>query len=75
MSCPSCFGQADGPLVDGARAGIWLLLGVVVALQGGFAAFFLYLRRRAARAADEALDEEWSRLQREAAYGDGRSRS
>ena len=74
MSCPSCFGPADGPRVDGARAGIWLLLAVVVALQGGFAAFFLYLKRKAAKAADEALDEEWSRLQREAAFGNGRSR-
>ena len=74
MSCPSCFGQADGPLVDGARAGIWLLLAVVVALQGGFAAFFLYLRRQSARAADEALDEEWARLQRQAGFENGRSR-
>ena len=71
MSCPSCFGQAEGPLVDAARAGIWLLLAVVVCLQGGFLAFFLYLRRRAARAADQALDEEWSRRQRGAAHGEG----
>jgi len=28
-------------------------------------AFFLYLRRRAAQTADRALDEEWSRLQRD----------
>ena len=62
LACPSCFGQAEGPMVDAARAGIWLLLAVVLCLQGGFAAFFLYLRRRAARAADQALDEEWSRL-------------
>ncbi len=66
-ACPSCFGQAEGPLVDAARVGIWLLLAVILCLQGGFAAFFLYLRRRAAKAADQALDEEWSRLQREAA--------
>ncbi len=74
MSCPSCFGQADGPLVDGARAGIWLLLSIVLSLQGAFAAFFLYLRRRAAKAAVEALDEEWSRLQREAAQREGSTR-
>jgi hypothetical protein len=71
VSCPSCYGQADGPMIDAARAGIWLLLAVVVALQGCFVAFFLYLRRRAARAADEALDEEWSRLQRSEAGGEG----
>jgi hypothetical protein len=62
-ACPACFGQADGPLVDAARLGMWLLLAVTVLLQGAFAAFFLYLRRQAARAADRALDEEWSRLQ------------
>jgi hypothetical protein len=58
-------------MIDATRAGIWLLLAVVVALQGGFVAFFLYLRRQAARAADRALDEEWSRLQRGAARGEG----
>jgi hypothetical protein len=64
FACPSCFSRAEGPLVDAARAGMWLLLAVTLALQGGFVAFFLYLRRRATAAADQALDEEWSRLQR-----------
>jgi len=44
---------------------MWLLLAVTLALQGAFVAFFLYLKRRARAAADQALDEEWSRLQRE----------
>ena len=67
MSCPSCFGQADGPMVESARLGIWLLLGVTVGLQGSFAAFFLYLRRRAARLRrrESEIDAEWSRLQRQ----------
>ena len=65
MSCPSCFGQAQGPLIDAARLGIWLLLAVTLCVQGAVAAFFLYLRRRAARTADQAPDEQWSRLQRE----------
>lgn len=63
-ACSSCYGLADGPMIDAARLGVWLLLGVTFAVQGGFAAFFIYLRRRAARAASEAIDEEWSRLQR-----------
>ena len=62
FACPSCFGQAQGPLIDAARVGIWLLLAVTLCLQGAFAAFFLYLRRRAARTADQAPDEQWSRL-------------
>jgi hypothetical protein len=65
FACPSCFSQAQGPLVDAARLGMWLLLAVTLGLQGAFVAFFLCLRRRAAKAAGQALDEEWSGLQRE----------
>jgi len=65
FACPSCFSQAQGPLVDAARLGMWLLLAVTLGLQAAFLAFFLYLRRRAAEAAGQALDEEWSGLQRE----------
>jgi len=65
FACPSCFSQAQGPLVDAARVGMWLLLALTLGLQGAFVAFFLYLRRRASKAAGEALDDEWSRLQKE----------
>ena len=65
FACPSCFSQAQGPLVDAARLGMWLLLAVTLGLQGAFVLFFLYLRRHAAKAAGQALDEEWSGLQRE----------
>ena len=64
-ACPSCFSQAQGPLVDAARLGMWLLLAVTLGLQGAFVAFFLYLRRQAAKAGSQAIDDEWSRLQRE----------
>jgi hypothetical protein len=33
-------------------------------VQGGFVAFFLYLRRQASRVAEAELDSEWSDLQR-----------
>jgi hypothetical protein len=69
FACPSCFGQAEGPMIDAARLGVWLLLAVVLLLQGGFAAFFLYLRRRARQAQDEAIDAEWTQLQREHDHG------
>jgi hypothetical protein len=65
FACPACFSRGEGPLVDAARLGTWLLLAVTLALQGAFVAFFLHLRRRAGKAATEALDEEWSRLQQE----------
>ena len=63
LLCASCFGAADSPLIDGARAGAFFLIGVVVVMQGSFAGFFLYLRGRARRARSQALDREWSALQ------------
>jgi uncharacterized membrane protein YccC len=63
-ACPVCFGDAEGPIIDAARLGTFLLLGVTLAIQGAFVAFFLYLRRQARRAHDQALDAEWSSLQR-----------
>ena len=50
LACGSCYGAADGPMIDAARVGIWFMLGTVALVQGGFAAFFVYLRRQAARA-------------------------
>ncbi len=64
LACPTCYGDAEGPMIDAARLGMWLLLGVTLAIQGGFIAFFLYLRRQARRAQHKALDDEWTRLQR-----------
>jgi len=50
-ACGSCYGLADGPMIDAARLGIWFMLGTTMVVQGGFAAFFIYLRRQSARAA------------------------
>jgi hypothetical protein len=49
LACSTCYGQADGPMIDAAQLGTWLLLGVVLSVQVAFAAFFLYLRRQATR--------------------------
>jgi len=49
LACSTCYGQADGPMIEAARLGTFLLLGVVLFVQIAFAAFFLYLRRQAAR--------------------------
>jgi hypothetical protein len=51
-------------MIDGTRLGVAVMLGITLAVQGGFLAFFLYLRRRAKRLADMELDTEWSELQR-----------
>lgn len=60
LFCPSCFGQAEGPMIDAARLGAWALIGVVFAVQAAFIAFFLHLRKQAQRA---ELTSEWTRYQ------------
>ena len=50
-ACEVCYGQADSPMIDGARLGVFALLAVVLAVQACFIAFFICLRRRARRLA------------------------
>jgi len=64
LACPLCFGAEETPLIDGAKLGVLVMLGVLFAVQGAFVAFFLYLRKRARQNADVELDMEWSELQR-----------
>jgi len=64
FACPMCFGAEETSMIDGAKLGIIVMLGITFAVQGGFLAFFLYLRRRAKRIAELELDSEWSELQR-----------
>jgi hypothetical protein len=63
LACPLCFGAEETSVIDGTKIGILVLLGITLAVQGGFAAFFFYLRKRAKRIADIELDAEWSELQ------------
>ena len=64
LACPVCFGAEETSMIDGAKLGVLVMLAVLFAVQGGFVAFFLYLRKRAKRIADIELDTEWSELQR-----------
>jgi hypothetical protein len=64
LACPVCFGAEETSMIDGAKLGVLVMLAVLFAVQGGFVAFFLYLRRCAKRNADVELDTEWSELQR-----------
>ena len=64
LACPVCFGADETSMIDGARLGVLVMLGILFAVQGGFVAFFLYLRKRAKRSADIELETEWSELQR-----------
>ena len=63
FACPVCFGAEETSMIDGARLGVLVMLGVLFAVQGGFVGFFFYLRKRAKRIAEIDLDTEWSELQ------------
>ena len=64
LACPVCFGAEETSMIDGAKLGVLVMLAVLFVVQGGFVAFFLYLRKRAKLNADVELDTEWSELQR-----------
>jgi hypothetical protein len=55
LACPVCFGQSDSPMAKGVNMGIFFLLGVVGLVLAAFAAFFIYLARRARMFADEGV--------------------
>jgi hypothetical protein len=47
-ACSICFGDPNSPLTKSAEMGVWFLLAVILAVEGGFGLFFfVYLRRRA----------------------------
>ena len=46
-ACTVCYGEAEGPMIDAARGGVYLLFGLVFVMQVAFIGFFVYLRRRA----------------------------
>ena len=47
FGCPVCYGAPDDPMVKGVNNGIWVLLGLVGAVQIGFVAMFWSFWRRA----------------------------
>jgi hypothetical protein len=56
--------EGDTSIMDGAMVGIVAMLVITFAMQGAFATFFFYLRRRAKRMADIDLETELSEVQR-----------
>jgi hypothetical protein len=64
LACPVCFGADETSMIDGTRLGVVVMLAVLLAVQGGFVGFFVYLYKRAKRIADIELDSEWSELQK-----------
>jgi hypothetical protein len=64
FACPMCFNAEETAMIDGTKLGVFVLLGILLVVQGAFAAFFLYLRKRYKENADIELDMEWLELQR-----------
>ena len=58
-ACAVCYGKAEGPMIEAARLGVWVLFGLVLAMQVAFALFFLYLRKRARAYRDAHPDASW----------------
>lgn len=57
-ACAVCFGNTDSQLTKGMNAGVLVLLLVVLAVLGGFAALFVHIARRSAAAALEESSTE-----------------
>ncbi len=51
-ACSVCYGDSEGPMIEAARLGVWLLFGMVAMVQLCFAAFFITLWRRSRKGAD-----------------------
>jgi len=64
FACPVCFGAEETTLISGTKLGVLVMIGITLAVQGAFLAFFLYLRKHAKDNADVELESEWSELQR-----------
>lgn len=45
VACSICFGAADGPLLDAARIGVLVMVGVTCAVLVLFGRFFLRLAK------------------------------
>jgi len=62
LACPVCFGNSDAPMAHATNTGIIFMLAIVGVVLTGFASFFIYLIRRANRAAVEAAPADAAQL-------------
>lgn len=56
-ACAACFGESGSPMAKGLSMGVIFLVGVVLVVLGGVAAFFVYLAWRARTNAQSAPEE------------------
>ena len=62
LACPVCFGNSDAPMAKATNTGILFMLVIVGMMLTAFASFFIYLIRRAKRAAADAATAESGQL-------------
>jgi hypothetical protein len=62
FACPVCFGNSDAPMAKATNTGIIFMMVVVAAMLAAFASFFIYLIRRASRAAVTDAPADAARL-------------
>jgi hypothetical protein len=58
LACPVCFGNSDAPMAKATNLGIIAMLIVVAGMLASFAAFFIYLNRRARLAGESSNETE-----------------
>lgn len=61
-ACTVCFGEAQGPLIEGAKTGVWILFSLTACVQVAFVYFFYSLHRKAKAAPDRVLVKGRMRL-------------
>jgi hypothetical protein len=49
LACPSCYGSADGPMIQGMNMAILTMLGITGFVLAGISSFFLMMRHRIKR--------------------------
>jgi heme/copper-type cytochrome/quinol oxidase subunit 2 len=56
-ACPSCYGQAEGPVIDGMNNAIMAMIGIIGFVLSGFVAMFIRIGRRTRETAAVATTE------------------
>jgi len=45
-ACPSCYGQAEGPIIDGMNNAIGAMIGIIGFVLSGFVVMFIAIGKR-----------------------------
>jgi len=52
-ACPSCYGQAEGPVIDGMNNAIMAMIGITGFVLSGFIAMFIAIAARQRRMGEQ----------------------